>query len=188
MVAISFAVGMELTVLGFIMFRGLVWRRRKTYSWKEELLQLLMLINLLVIVRFVFYPFETVNGQIQPLLFEPEAIWPPWINLVPLVNLLDYETERELVLNLVGNFLMFVPSGILFPSLYPKLRSFGRTALAGFLMSLSIELLQLPFAVRASDVDDLILNSLGVVLGYGIHALVNAMVRLCRKREKGIKK
>ena len=73
MVAISFAVGMELTVLGFIMFRGLVWRRRKTYSWKEELLQLLMLVNLLVIVRFVFYPFETVNGQIQPLLFEPEA-------------------------------------------------------------------------------------------------------------------
>ncbi|MBQ2750269.1 MAG: VanZ family protein, partial [Clostridia bacterium] len=60
--------------------------------------------------------------------------------------------------------------------------------LAGFLMSLSIELLQLPFAVRASDVDDLILNSLGVVLGYGIYALVNAMVRLRRKREKGIKK
>lgn len=44
--------------------------------------------------------------------------------------------------------------------------------MTGFLLSLSIEIIQLPFAVRASDVDDLILNTLGCMVGYGIYALV----------------
>ena len=42
---------------------------------------------------------------------------------------------------------------------------------AGAGISLCIEILQLPFAVRASDIDDLILNTAGVMAGYGIYAL-----------------
>ena len=72
---------------------------------------------------------------------------------------------------------MFIPSGIIMPILWPKLRGFWRTVAAGALLSLAIELLQLPFASRASDVDDLILNSLGAVAGYAILAL-------CRRTKK----
>ena len=53
--------------------------------------------------------------------------------------------------------------------------SFKKTALTGFLISLAIEIIQLPFAVRASDIDDLILNTLGVMAGYGIYALVKKL-------------
>ena len=42
---------------------------------------------------------------------------------------------------------------------------------AGAGMSLVIEILQLPFDTRASDIDDLILNTIGVVIGYGIYYL-----------------
>jgi glycopeptide antibiotics resistance protein len=41
----------------------------------------------------------------------------------------------------------------------------------GAAISLAIEILQLPFAVRTSDVDDLILNTAGCLVGYGIYAL-----------------
>ena len=44
-----------------------------------------------------------------------------------------------------------------------------------FVVVIGYLLLQLPFRVRATDVDDLLLNTLGVMLGYGIYALVRAL-------------
>jgi glycopeptide antibiotics resistance protein len=66
---------------------------------------------------------------------------------------------------------MFIPTGILIPLLYRNRNSFLKTVLTGFWISLTIEILQLPFAVRCSDVDDLILNTAGCLVGYGIYAL-----------------
>ena len=43
--------------------------------------------------------------------------------------------------------------------------------LTGFLISLSIEIIQLPFAVRASDIDDLILNLSGMIIGFAIYRI-----------------
>ena len=40
-------------------------------------------------------------------------------------------------------------------------------------MSLLIEILQLPFFQRTSDIDDLILNTAGVMVGYGFYALAS---------------
>ena len=42
--------------------------------------------------------------------------------------------------------------------------------------SLLIEILQLPFFDRASDIDDLILNSVGFIVGYGIYLLVKGLL------------
>ena len=94
------------------------------------------------------------------------------VNLIPFVNMLDYESRRDLLLNLIGNFALFIPTGILTPLLYRQLDSLKKTMLTGFLISLTIEILQLPFAVRTSDVDDLILNTLGCLTGYGILCLI----------------
>ena len=49
---------------------------------------------------------------------------------------------------------------------------FGKVIAAGAFISLCIELMQLPFATRVTDIDDLILNTLGVMIGYGIYSLV----------------
>jgi glycopeptide antibiotics resistance protein len=110
-----------------------------------------------------------VDGQIQPLLFDAEKILPFRINLLPLVHLFDYEIMSEAVLNLVGNTLMFVPVGIVYPIVYKKLNTHAKVLAAGAGFSLTIEILQLPFFDRVSDVDDLILNSLGYALGYLIY-------------------
>jgi len=171
MIELSFTFTTTLVVLFFFLFRLLVNRKHKAFRPKTEALQLLFLLNLVVISRFVFHPMETVNGHIQPLVFDSAAAWPFRINLIPFVNLLDYESKRDLLLNIAGNSLMFIPTGILAPILYKKLASFKKTVLTGFLISLSIEILQLPFAVRASDIDDLILNTAGVIAGYSIYAL-----------------
>ena len=178
MVLIPFAAGSVLVVIGWICFRLITWRKTKSFCWKREAIQLLFLVNLLVIHRMTFHPFEKLNGQVQPLIFDIATAWPFRMNLIPFVNLLDYDSKRDLLLNLIGNTAMFIPTGIMTPLIYKKRNSFTKTVLTGFLMSLIIEIIQLPFAVRASDVDDLILNTLGCAIGYGILSLC----RLCKRK------
>lgn len=175
MIEFSFAFTTALVITGWLLFRLGVNLKTKSFNRKREALQLLFLVNLAVISRIVFHPMATVDGAVQPLIFEAATAWPFRVNLIPFVNLLDYESKRDLLLNIIGNCAMFIPTGILTPVLYRHLDSFKKTVLTGFLISLSIEIIQLPFAVRASDIDDLILNTLGVMAGYSIYALVKKL-------------
>ena len=108
----------------------------------------------------------------QPLLFDAARIFPPRINLIPLLNLFDYEIRREALINLIGNTAMFVPLGIIWPSVFRKLDTHQKVIGAGAGFSLIIEILQLPFFDRVSDIDDLLLNSIGFIAGYLIYVLV----------------
>ena len=172
MTAISFMAG-ELTLAAvWILVRAAVCIRNRRADWKREALLLLMYVNLAVLLRIVFYPMEKVNGHVQPLWFEPDAVFPLRVNPVPFVHILEYDSLRDTLLNIIGNAAIFVPTGIILPILYKRLNSLRRVTAAGAGMSLAIELMQLPFAVRASDVDDLILNTLGCAAGYGIYCFV----------------
>ena len=161
-----------LFALCWLLLRAAVWHRQKHIDWKRECMLLLMAVNLAVILRFVFFPLTKVNGRVQPLLFDASAIWPFRINPVPFVNLKLYTSKRDLLLNVVGNVAMFIPSGIILPLLYEKLNRLWKVVGVGALLSLGIEILQLPFFGRATDADDLVQNTCGVLIGYGICALV----------------
>ncbi len=69
-------------------------------------------------------------------------------------------------LNLAGNILAFVPFGLFFPLLSRRNRSFGKVMLISFEVSLMVEIIQLVTRVGSCDVDDMILNTLGGMLGY----------------------
>ena len=159
----------------WLICRIVVWIKQRHIDWKREAILLLMYINLAVIIRFTFFPMSRINGRIQPLVFDASKVFPFWVNLIPFVKLLDYNSKRDLLLNIFGNTAMFIPSGIILPIIYKKLDNFWKVAAAGAMISLCIEILQLPFSGRASDVDDLILNTAGVMIGYGIYALVRAV-------------
>lgn len=75
--------------------------------------------------------------------------------------------------NLVGNIAIFIPFGILLPMGYGKMRKFYRTLLVGLLYILFIELIQFVCMLGAFDVDDIILNSLGVFVGFIIYRIVS---------------
>lgn len=161
----------------WLLIRAICWAKAKGIDWRRELQLLLVYICLVVVVRFTFCPFGKVDGKIQPLLFDPKKIFPLWVNFLPFVHLFDYPTLKEVLLNLIGNTAMFIPLGIVWPSVFKKLNAHWKAIAAGAGVSLTIEILQLPFFGRASDIDDLILNCLGYLLGYGIWLL-------CRRRKK----
>ena len=154
--------------------------RNKKLSMKREAQLLFVYICIVVVVRFTFCPFGKVNGQIQPLLFDKDKILPFWLNLKPFIFLFDYPTTREVLINLIGNTAMFIPLGIVWPAVFKKLDAHWKVIAAGAGASLCIELLQLPFYSRSTDIDDLILNSAGFLMGYGIYLLVNKL----RSRQK----
>ena len=84
----------------------------------------------------------------------------------------DYPTRGNILMNFFGNAAMFLPLGIIWPIVFKKLSSHWKVMAAGVGCSLCIELLQLPFYDRVSDIDDLIMNSFGFLIGYIILLLV----------------
>ena len=156
----------------WLMIRAINWVKNKRIDPKREAALLLVYVCIVVVVRFTFCPFGKVNGKIQPLLFDYQQILPFWLNLKPFVYLFDYPTVREALLNLIGNTAMFIPLGIVWPAVFKKLNTHRKVIAAGVGITLTIELLQLPFYDRATDIDDLILNSAGFLIGYGVYLIV----------------
>lgn len=186
MIIIPFASVMVGITLLWVLVRAVVCLRQGRIRWKRELQLILVYICIAVVTRFTFFPFSRVDGQVQPLLFDTAKIFPPRINLLPVVYLFDYPVFREALINLIGNTAMFVPLGIVWPSVFRQLDTHGKVIAAGAGYSLLIELMQLPFFDRVTDIDDLLLNTLGFLMGYGIHLLAGA-IRRGYKRRRGRK-
>ena len=98
-------------------------------------------------------------------------------NLTPFLEIRRFITYRDslslgaLLLNLFGNVLVFSPFGFLIPMFRNEETSWYNILLFTFLFSLCIELTQLISMVGVFDVDDLILNTLGGMIGWGFYLL-----------------
>ncbi|MBR2046276.1 MAG: VanZ family protein [Agathobacter sp.] len=182
MIQISYVTMVIVISIIWLIARAVVWVKNKKINWLRELQLLLVYICIIVVVRFTFCPFGKVNGQIQPLLFDASRIFPPRINLIPFVYMVDYVIFKEAVINFVGNIAMFIPIGIIYPIVYKQLNTHAKVIAAGVGFSLCIEILQIPFFDRVTDIDDLLMNSAGYIIGYGIYLLVKAVSHKLRNR------
>lgn len=106
-------------------------------------------------------------------------------NLYPFREIRRFWVYRErlgtfsVFANLAGNVIGFIPFGVILPVICPRTKGFWRILILSFEFSLCIETIQLLFKVGSFDVDDLILNTLGGVIGYMVFAVCN---RIRRKR------
>lgn len=65
---------------------------------------------------------------------------------------------------IVGNFLMFIPMGIMLPLVFKNINKKNIFVIA-ILITLLIEILQ-PIVGRSFDIDDIIMNFIGSIIGY----------------------
>ena len=87
--------------------------------------------------------------------------------------------------NIGGNIIGFIPLGIFLPLLFSFLRRFARLTITVFLVSLLFETTQLVAGIGVFDVDDLILNTAGGMLGYMLFAISVWLVnRPSREKEE----
>lgn len=98
------------------------------------------------------------------------------MNLVPFHTIGNYwKVVRRMeftslfwhcVINLGGNIFLFIPIGYFLPRLWPFLRNFFSFLLACTMSIVLVELLQLVTLLGSLDIDDLILNLFGMLVGY----------------------
>lgn len=100
----------------------------------------------------------------------------PRITLIPFLDMIRGPIDTIL------NILLFLPLGVFLPLLFQRYKRIREIAVTGFLLSLSIELVQM-FGRGATDVNDLITNTVGATLGYFIYKLVSKPMpkELCEK-------
>lgn len=75
-----------------------------------------------------------------------------------------------------GNFVMLLPLGIYLPLMYKRIKGFFPVVIICMLVSIAIELMQLATSYRSTDIDDVILNTSGAVVGYLLYAFVKLLV------------
>ncbi|MBS4900389.1 MAG: VanZ family protein [Clostridiales bacterium] len=89
---------------------------------------------------------------------------------------------KYIFLNLYGNVLCFMPFGFLIAFILNGKHKFINTIFIAAIVSTIIELLQYIFAVGTGDIDDVILNTCGAVLGYAVYVIINKIFRRGRKK------
>ena len=104
-------------------------------------------------------------------------------NFIPFKEIRRFYIYRDVVgiraflANLFGNVLAFMPFGFFMPILRSRLRKWYCMLGMTFLLSLMIEIIQLLTRVGSFDVDDLILNTSGGILGYLLFYIINKVRR-----------
>lgn len=99
------------------------------------------------------------------------------LNLTPFAWIWEpYEMgPAHMIEQLVMNVLMLVPLGFLLPAVWPGLRGWWKTGLCVLLLIVGIETLQY-FIGRSCDVDDVIMNTIGGLIGWGLFAGLNRLL------------
>ena len=111
-------------------------------------------------------------------------------NLVPFQEIIRFVKYREyidfasVVINLIGNVVAFMPFGALIRWVLDRKIRWYQAVGYTFLFSLCVELLQLVARVGVFDVDDLLLNTLGGLLGFFVYYLLLLINRRSERNDK----
>ena len=95
-------------------------------------------------------------------------------NLMPFKEILRYEVgSKAFYKQVFGNILLFIPLGY-FATSYCKIKGLGTITLVSLLSSLTIEVTQ-HYIGRTFDIDDIILNVVGGIVGFLLYTALNAI-------------
>ncbi|WP_239617650.1 VanZ family protein [Cohnella mopanensis] len=133
------------------------------------------------LVKVILFKFGTVDisflgSQLQRVIENPGQIenrlsmanFTPFKSISQNMNRLSNPHDQ---LNLFGNIAIFLPFGLFVGGMAK--RKFVGVLFCSLGMSLSLECAQIIFSMGSFDVDDLILNTAGGVLGYGIYKIIS---------------
>lgn len=149
----------------------------------KKVLKILLIIYSIVLIYILFLYGARIGNQFHLAIFSKEHI--EMINIVPFKTLLGF-VERinnstintSIVLqNIFANLLMFIPMGMVLPVLFKeKFNKLWKMLIFIICFVLIVEMIQILAFCGSSDIDDLILNTVGCLWGYGI-----VQIRFIRK-------
>lgn len=135
-------------------------------KWQHYLFGYFLILYLVISLKDIV-GFPTLSDLERKVMLGV-PIFDPVLNFIPLSSGIEIST--------ILNIIFFMPFGFLLPTLWNKFRKFIPTVFAGFIFSLIIEVGQL-FTIRATDVDDLIMNTLGTILGFILFKILSIIFK-----------
>ena len=121
--------------------------------------------------RFFWFP-EDSKG-----FFDLE-VWKRNSNIIPFKNTYKYVIGLDrfnldiIIHNTLGNVLIFIPLGIFLPILFKSYKAFSKVCISSLLITITIEFSQFFLQIGQFDIDDIILNTIGSVIGYFVIRLI----------------
>ena len=133
---------------------------------------LLFILYLIVLVKVILFK-DALFFQIVPVdeTYQEQSANKSLVryNLVPFRTILLFLRDVEKTprfFNLYGNILLFIPFGFLLPLVWKKAFRFSRVLICTLLLSTSFEIYQFLTRTGHADIDDVILNTTGGLLGF----------------------
>ncbi|MBQ8993797.1 MAG: VanZ family protein [Turicibacter sp.] len=179
----SFSMTIMLTILFMIMYSQMLSNK----SIIQFMLVSSFVFYVLNVIRLAFFPLPINEAYIE--LLKQEVDCGVIIERRHNLELFDFMKWDNLFhITTIGNFLMLIPLSFYCPILFNS-RGWGliRMILTGFFVSLTIELTQLSYdlltgyAYRGFNVDDLMMNTLGVIFGFIIFSMGKAIIFMMMK-------
>ena len=151
--------------------------KKKRYPKSTPLWRFLFVAYALVMLWLLFdRPLALDDGRTYAELLRSN------MNLVPfhtignywkVVKRMDFSPMfYHCVINLGGNIFLFIPIGYFLPRLWKPMRKFFVFLLTCFLSVTLVELIQLVTLLGSLDIDDLILNLFGMIVGYVVFMII----------------
>jgi glycopeptide antibiotics resistance protein len=155
-------------------------RTRNRFSLSREIIINIFFMYILCLMSITLFPLY-IN-------FHRDYNWIS-VNLIPVMSTLKEVTNitndpdmhnfmvKFWIKNIGGNLLLLLPIGVMMPILWSKFNSLFKTTFFAFFLSLSIEILQLLSSYignvgRAFDIDDILLNSVGAIIGFIFYKII----------------
>ncbi len=147
-----------LTIVVILRVTYIMTSDKRKFCLYEEIFEILFLAYLVLL-------FQLVTSQDLP---------GGGTNLMPFREILRYDVGTKAFYKQVfGNILLFIPLGY-FATSYCKIKGLGTITLVSLLSSLTIEVTQ-HYIGRTFDIDDIILNVVGGIVGFLIYTALNAI-------------
>ncbi len=155
-----------ITILFTIRFFSFVSNKKKIVFYKE-ILSLLFIIYLMCF--FYILTFEDVDWSTA--------------NLIPFKEMFRFSLgSRMFFKNVFGNIILFLPYGF-FLSYFVKLKKVKIITILSLFVSFIVEIIQYRIG-RVFDVDDIILNVIGGIIGYYLYRIIDYLVNKTKIKER----
>ena len=173
MITISYIYIAAILIVIWTIYRIIVLIKSKEKNILREVMITIFFIYFLILINLTICKMGMLQISFQHRFY---------INYIPFVETINMFKDNFMgignaIYNVVGNVLLFVPLGFLIPLLFKKKNKIFNIALYGFYASLAIEFIQLFTPINLTDIDDIIFNTLGAVLGFFIFNLFYYVIK-----------
>ncbi|HLD22055.1 MAG TPA: VanZ family protein [Patescibacteria group bacterium] len=157
----------------------LIFEILKKTSWKTIFFHSLVFFYCVAVISIVIFPLPFQKELIEDSKAESFL----HNNFIPFRSIIDIASNNSLFISMkqiVGNTILLLPFGFFTPFIWHSLHQFRKAFFVGLFTSTGIEIIQfcisfiLGFTYKITDVDDIILNTVGFIFGYFFYKMFQA--------------